>query len=146
MISGGKIKDILLKVVKSDPIFGAFPEIKKNKHRPVTKETVKERIVIVLPGGTDNGPLERSYPRICIYIPDVEITDTDKTKYDTPDEGRLTELENHCQSKFSSLIYGEFGDERYFYKLEDIVTEEDSETWSHFLNVRLKFEVVNTKL
>ena len=146
MISGGEIKNILLAVVKDDPLLGMIPEIVKDKHDPVKEGQVKERVVVVIPGGVDNGQFLRSFPRICIYVPDVKWGKTDKTKHYRPDTGRLTALESHCFTKFRSSIYGKYNDEVYLYGIDTITTEEDPETWSHFLNVRLRFEVVKTKL
>lgn len=146
MISVSTIKDILIRDVKSNPVFGAISEIVKDKHAPVIENNVPERIVIVVPGGADNGQLSRSYPRICIYIPYIKFISEDGSSYYRPDSKRITELEKECVNAFRSMIYGRSGDEVYVYKLEDIVIEEDDETFSNFLNVRLKFEVVNTKL
>lgn len=146
MISVSEIKNIIIGDVRSNPTFGEISEIVKDKHSPVKEGSVPERIVIVVPGGVDNGQLSRSYPRVCIYVPFMRFTKSDGTSYYRPDSSRIAELENECVRAFRSIVYGEFGEERYVYKLEDIVIEEDEETFSNFLNVRLKFEVVNTKL
>lgn len=146
MISVSDIKDILIRDVKANAVFGSISEIVKDKHAPVIEGSVNERIVVVIPGGVDNGQLSRSYPRICIYVPFVSFTSKDKTKYYRPDNARITELERECVKTFRSMIYGVFGDETYVYKIEEITIEDDDETFSNFLNVRLKFEVVNTKL
>jgi hypothetical protein len=145
MISTGDIKNILLRDVKADPVFGMIAEIEKDEHAPVTETGVAERIVVVLPGGMDSGPMSRSFPRICIYIPDDKISKDGRTYY-KPRGKRLNALENECLRAFRSGVYGTYGEEVYIYKLEDIVQESDPATWSHFLNVRLRFEVVNTKL
>lgn len=146
MISGGNIKNILVKDMKENPVFGDISEIVKDNHAPVYEGNVKERIVIVLPGGVDNGQLSRSFPRICIYVPYVSFVNPDKTKYNRPDNARLTILEDECMQVFRSEVYGEFEGEVYIYKMEDITQEDDPDTWSNFLNVRIRFEVVNTKL
>jgi len=146
MISVSEIKDILIRDIKLNPVFGEISEIVKDKHAPVRENDVPERIVIVVPGGADNGQLSRSYPRICIYVPYISFTKEDGLTYSRPDGARITELENECIRAFRSTVYGKSGIETYIYKLEDIVIEEDGETFSNFLNVRLKFEVVNTKL
>jgi hypothetical protein len=146
MISTGNIKNILLRDVKANPVLGLIPEIVKDTHAPVTEGSATERIVIVVPGGADNGQFERAYSRVCIYIPDVKFTKGDGPKYYVPNNGRLTELENACIAMFRSGIYGKSGEEVYIYKLDTITQESDPETWSSFLNVRIKFEVVNTKL
>lgn len=146
MISVSDIKDILIKDVKPMPVLGDISEIVKDKHAPVIEGNVSERIVVVVPGGADNGQLSRSYPRICIYVPFVKFTKEDGAMYYRPNSKRITELENECIRGFRGILYGKFNEKSYVYKLEDIVIEEDEETFSNFLNVRLKFEVVNTKL
>lgn len=146
MISASDIKDILIGAVKSNAVFGTISEIVKDMHSPVEEGKVHERVVVVVPGGADNGQLSRSYPRICIYVPYIKFTSESGMKYYLPDNARITELERECVDMFRGLMYGKFGDKSFVYKLEDIVIESDEETFSNFLNVRLKFEVVNTKL
>jgi hypothetical protein len=146
MLALGDIKNILVRAVKSNAILGAIPEIKKGKHEPVVEGRVHERIVIVIPGGSNNGQFQRCYPRICIYVPYQTVRKGNKTKYYAPNDVRLTELENVCIGMFRSGVYGVNGAEAYIYRLDELVQEDDPETWSDFLNVRLKFEVINTKL
>ncbi|MDR3142698.1 MAG: hypothetical protein LBU37_13380 [Tannerellaceae bacterium] len=146
MISTGDIKNILLRDVKANPALGMIAEIEKDGHAPVTETSVAERIVIVLPGGMDNGPISRAFPRICVYVPDDKINRPKGSRYYKPGGKRLNQLENECIRAFRSGVYGTYGEEVYTYKLEDIVQESDPDTWSHFLNVRLRFEAVNTKL
>jgi hypothetical protein len=146
MLAPGDIKNILVRAVKSNAMLGAIPEIKKDRHAPVVEGNVHERIVIVIPGGSDNGQFQRCYPRICIYVPYLTVSKGDKTKYYAPDGVRLTELENVCIGMFRSGVYGTHGAEAYIYRLDELIQEDDPETWSNYLNVRLKFEVVNTKL
>lgn len=146
MISGSSIKNILIEFIKNDPVLSVFPEIVKDVHKPVKEDNVKERIVVVLPGGVDNGQLSRSYPRICLYVPDVKFKNQDKSVYYRPDNKRLTELEDYCIELFRSGIYGKIDERVYIFNYEDILMESDPDTWSHFLNIRLKFHTVNTKL
>ena len=144
MLSEDDIKTVLYKVVMSDPVLSLIPEIEKDRHSPVEEGNVAERIVIVLPGGVDNGQFSRSFPRICIYVPYIEYVKADNTKYYKPNNKKLSEYGNYCIDKFRS---GEYVKEHCcIYKLDTITTEDDPETWSSVLNVRLRFEVVNTKL
>lgn len=144
MMSVSQIKDVLIRDVRANTVFGKIAEIVKDKHAPVSEGSVPERIVIVIPGGVDNGQLSRSYPRVCIYVPYVKFSD--KTIYYRPNSLRITELEKECVNAFRSGTFGVVGDDNYIYKIEDIVIEDDPDTFSNFLNVRLKFENVNTKL
>jgi hypothetical protein len=145
MIPNDDIKTILLNDVKANAVFASTGEIVKNEHSPVTEGDVNERIVIVLPGGCDNGQMQRSYPRVCIYVPKTKCVKKGITYY-RESGGRIKELERECINMFRSGVYGETDGESYIYKLEEMTTEDDPETWSNFLNVKLKFEVVNTKL
>ena len=144
MLSEGDIKSVLYKVVMNDPILSLIPEIEIDNHSPVKEGAVTERIVVVLPGGIDNGQFSRSFPRICIYVPYINYVNDSNMEYYTPNGKRLTELQNHCIAKFRS---GEYVQEHYcLYRLDTITTEDDPETWSSIINVRLRFETVNTKL
>ncbi|MDR2138548.1 MAG: hypothetical protein LBP50_03240 [Tannerella sp.] len=146
MLTIGEIKNVLIRRVKADAVLGAIPEIVKDVHAPVTEGSVGERIVIVVPGGADNGQFQRCYPRVCVYVPYRTNVRGDGTKYYAPDHARLTALGNVCIELFRSGTCVTDGAERCLYKMEDMTEEDDPETWSNFLNVRLRFEVINTKL
>ncbi|MDR0573855.1 MAG: hypothetical protein LBG96_07500 [Tannerella sp.] len=146
MMTLDEIKDVLISAVRSDAVLGAIPEITKDRHAPVKEGSVAERIVIVIPGGSGNGAFQRCHPRICVYVPYQRVRKADKTGYYAPDAGRLRELEIACIGMFRSSTYVVCGQESCLYRLDGITEEDDSETWSNFLNVRLNFEVVNTKL
>jgi len=141
MITEEDIKNILLLDAKNDPVLGLIPEIVKDEHAPVVKDKVKERIVIVLPGGTDNGQLSRSFPRMCIYVPCIKEGDMYLTN-----GIRQKALQQHCISKYRSSVYVEHEGNVCLYAIDTITTEHDPETWSNIINVRFRFETVNTKL
>ena len=144
MLSEGEIKSLLYKVIMNDPVLSLIPEIEIDKHAPVKEGAVTERIVVVLPGGIDNGQLSRSFPRICIYVPYINYVKDSNMEYYTPNRKRLTALQNHCIGKFRS---GEYVKEHCcLYELDTVTTEDEPDTWSSIVNVRLRFEVVNTKL
>jgi hypothetical protein len=145
MITTGDIKNILLKAVKANPVLGAVPEIVKDKHKPVTEDTVAERIVIVA-NASDNEDWQNGYYRICVYVPDLKKGYGKNQIYKIPDAQRLNELEHVCKEMFYRTTLTYIDEETVYYKQVDIVTEEDSETWSHFLNVRLKVTNSNFKL
>jgi hypothetical protein len=146
MISSGDIATILYWDVKAHPVLGLIPEIAKDVHEPVEEGSVKERIVIVIPGGVDNEQVARAFPRICIYVPDIQRTASNGSKYYTKDSQRLTELERECINAYRSSVYGKLSEDAYTYVFDTVTQERDHETWSSFLNVRLRFEIVNTKL
>lgn len=140
MIASNDIKTILYKAVKANAELGAFPEIAKDKHKAVTEQTVKERIVVIV-NATDNSDWQGTYGRICVYVPKQKING----EY-FPNTSRLTELEKICIDLFYKRTFVEFEGKTIYYRLEDIVQEDDPETWSNFLNVRLKVTNQNFKL
>ena len=140
MIASNDIKTILFKAVKANPVLGIFPEISKDKHKAVTEQTVKERIVVIV-NATDNSDWQQSYARICVYVPKTKLGG----EY-FPNTSRLTELERICTQLFFKRTFAEFEGQTLYYRLEDIVQEDDPNTWSDFLNVRLKVTNQNFKL
>lgn len=144
MITTGDIKNILIKAVKANPVLGTVPEIVKDKHKPVTEDTVAERIVIVA-NASDNEDWQKGYYRICVYVPDIKKSYGKNQIYKIPDAQRLNELERTCKEMFYRTTLTYVDEETVYYKQVDIVTEEDPETWSHFLNVRLKVTNSNFK-
>ena len=140
MIATNDIKTILLKAVKANSTLGAIPEIVKDKHADVTEQAVKERIVILV-NATDNSDWQGTYARICVYVPKNKINGTFY-----PNTSRLTTLERVCVDLFYKRTFVEFEGEALYYRLEDIIQEADPETWSDFLNVRLKVTNQNFKL
>lgn len=145
MIATGDIKNILLQDVKANPVLGAIPEIVKDKHKPVAEDTVAERIVIVA-NASDNEDWQKGYYRVCVYIPDIKKKISSTQFYKIPDAVRLTELERKCNEMYFRKTFHEINGETLYYQLVDIIQEEDPETWSHFLNVRLKVTNSNFKL
>lgn len=144
MITTGDIKTILLKAVKANPVLGQISEIVRDKHRPVTEADVAERIVIVA-NASDNEDWQKGYYRVCVYVPGIKKSYGKNQTYKIPDAQRLNELEHVCKEMFYRTTLTHFNNETVYYKLVDIVTEEDPETWSHFLNVRLKVTNSNFK-
>lgn len=145
MISTNDIKNILIKAVKANPILGIIPEIVKDKHMPVTEEDVKERIVVVV-NASDNSDWQQTYARVCVYVPMIKDVYADGKSYLIPNAPRLNILEKECENMFFRRTVIEHEGKTLYYRLEDIIQEEDPETWSHFLNVRLKVTNQNFKL
>lgn len=138
MISTNDIKTILLNAVKANATLNAIPEIKKDKHKPVTETTVKERIVIVV-NATGNTGWQKTYARILIYVPDVVWAGEN---YKAPNTARLTALERICSTLWTDRTFAAQDGETVYYNIESMSQEPDPETWSHFLNVRIK--IINT--
>lgn len=145
MTTINELKDILLSAVKQTGL-SSNGEIRKNMHLPVTKDNNRERIVIVS-NATDNGGWQKAYLRICVYIPDLTEPDANSnTTHAEPNVLRLKALETIAFNAFSKSTYGKSSTgDSYLYKIEDSNEEADPETWSHFLNIRIKFEILNLK-
>jgi len=146
MIGLDDIKNILISDLRANNVFNSISNITKDVHDPILRNNVIERIVIVIPGGADNGQFERSYPRVCIYIPKIINHTSSNINYHVMNAIRINALENECLNTFRSVVYGTFGNEVYLYKLNEITIENDEETFSNCINCQLKFEVVNTRL
>jgi len=141
MITTNDIKSILLNEVKSNFSFSGII-VTKDVHAPVTEENNFERIVIVLPGGTSNGVLSVSLPRICFYVPDILDTGINGAYY-RPNTGRLSELEQFCINSYKCGKSGAYNGWTFYYSIENITQDPDPETWSHFINMQLIFKVVS---
>lgn len=143
MLSVNDIQDIL--ITKVEALYPNIP-IYKDVHPPVTQEKVGERIVIVMPGGIDNGGLSRSSPRICIYVPYIKSSAGGNAVYYRPNNPRFSSIESIVTGAFRSVIFGVAGIDSYYYKLDTITIEDDSATFSNFVNIKLNFNTINTLL
>lgn len=142
MIATNDIKTILIDNVKSNAVLGLIPEIEKDQHLPVKEGSVKERIVVIV-NATDNSDWQQTYARVCVYVPKKYLNDLGSYM---PNTSRLRTLERVCTELFYKRTFVEFEGKTLYYRLEDIVQEDDPETWSNFLNVRLKVTNQNFKL
>ena len=113
-------------------------------HLPVSEASNRERVVIVS-NASDNAPWQKAYLRICVYVPDLREPDKAGviTTHCEPDTLRLKELESITASAFSKATYGRYSGHDYTFRIEDINEESDPTTWSHLLNVRIKFTILN---
>ena len=67
----GIIETIIYKHVKSNSIFGAFPEIEKGDLAPVTEQNNHDRISIRC-NASDNTDWQHSFAYVYIYVPNVK--------------------------------------------------------------------------
>lgn len=109
----------------------------KDVHPPVTKETVKEMVVVNVISKSD-APWSKGYANINIFVP------YQKVAYAAPNTKRLGELEALAEPLFRN-VYGKKTDE-YLITLDSIRTEEDADIFSYYINVRVKFQISNFKL
>lgn len=142
MITLSDIKTILYK--EAVIALGDQMMITKDKAAPTLHEP-SERVVVV-GNATDNAdPWQRAYVRLLVFIPDVRSSEDGQTSFLEPDNARLTQVERILVTAFSRSTYGEFGGVGYLFAIEDTGIEEDEPTKSHFLNIRVKFEITNFK-
>lgn len=141
MITTNDIKTILINDLKETSYFSGI-SISKDVHAPVKEDNNFERIVVVLPGGVGNGILSRSLPRICFYIPDL-IDVGENGNYYRPNNGRLNTIESFCVETFKCGKSNSYNGYSYYYQIENLSTESDPETWSHFVNMQLIFKVIS---
>ena len=132
MIAAGDIQTILINKVKASNL--GVDKVTKDKHAPVTKDANFERVVVnVL--ATKKGSWSEGFCNINIFVPDITIRG-----YPEPDNARLTELERKGIAIIGRGFTGSFEGSVYFFALDTSGKEEDSETFSHFINLRLTFQ------
>lgn len=136
MMSTEDIKDLLYRKLKE--VYYGIP-VYKDRHPPNKKGKVPERIVVHM-GTMSNTPWSMGYANINILVPCLE-----SMGYKTPNNTRLNELQQIAERNFLSC-YFEYGGNRGKYSIEDLSTEEDPDTDSYFVNVRLFIKVANFKM
>ena len=136
MMTPEDIKDFLYMKAKE-----IFPDIEafKDEHRPYKKGKVQERIVVTS-SDMSNTPWSKGFAYFKIFIP------YDKTvNYNAPYSERLKQVQRIAEKKLFNA-YFEYDGHKGTYKINTISTEEDPETESYYVNVRLYFKVANFKL
>ena len=132
MIAAGDIKTILFNKVVAGNL-GAG-KVTKDVHAPVTKAANCERVVVnVLT--SKRGSWSEGFANINIFVPDTNIRG-----YDEPNNVRLTELEKKGIALIGEGFTGSLGGRSYAFFLDESKQEEDPETFSHFINLRLTFQ------
>lgn len=127
MIVTGDIATILYK-----KLLGFGIEVYKGGTFPTSKVT-KERIVIIPKRQSSSKYWKKGFVEINFLVPDDGRANTK----------RLTELERMANQLEG---YGVSDGTSYRYGVESISQEEDVSLGCHFVNCRILFEVLNTKL
>lgn len=127
MIVTGDIATILYK-----KLLGFGIEVYKGGTFPTSKVT-KERIVIIPKRQSSSKYWKKGFVEINFLVPDDGRANTK----------RLTELERMANQLEG---YGVSDGTSYRYGVESISQEEDTSLGCHFVNCRILFEVLNTKL
>ena len=129
------IKDMLYK--KATAVFPGMP-VYKDKHPTYKKKHVPERIVVNVLGMT-NTPWSKGYANVNIFVPyDSNVN------YPAPNSARMNELQKVAEKEFFKGYFEHEGN-KGTYTIDELSTEEDPETDSFFVNVRLFFKVAHFK-
>lgn len=140
MIATGVIETIIYKHVKSNTIFGAFPEIEKGDLAPVTEQTNHDRISIRC-NASDNTDWQHSFAYVYIYVPDVKANNIYRKN-----DSKLIQYEQEAYKLFKRKTFDTSTGETFYYQLDNIKKEKESETWSHVITVKLRVTNSNFKL
>jgi hypothetical protein len=130
------IKNLLY--MKAKEIFPGI-EVFKDEHRPCKKGKVQERIVVTS-SNMSNTPWSIGFANLNIFIPYDKAVN-----YNAPNNARLNQVQKIAEEKLFNA-YFEYDGHKGTYKINTISTEEDPETESYYVNVRLYFKVANFKL
>lgn len=139
MIATGIIETIIYKKVKSNTIFGAFTEIEKGDLAPVTEENNHDRISIRC-NASDNTDWQHSFAYVYIYVPDIKANNVYRKN-----DAKLNQYEKEADKLFKYKTFDSSTDETFYYQLDSINKEKESETWSHVITVKLRVTNSNFK-
>lgn len=142
MIATGVIETIIYKQIKSNAIFGVFPEIEKGDLASVTEENNHERISIRC-NASDNTDWQHSFAYVYIYVPDKK--DLVNNAY-RKNDAKLNQYEKEADVIFKHKTFDNSTDETFYYQLDSIKKEKEAETWSHVITVKLRVTNSNFKL
>ena len=98
-------------------------------------KVLKERIVVIPKSGVMEAYWEKCYVEVNFCVPDIK----GQANLIRMDELERMALEN---LRYSTGVYD---DTLYRYKKESTSREEDAELGCHYVNIRLLFEIFNTK-
>lgn len=104
--------------------------------KKLTGELKSERIVIHSKSQQPGTYWKKSFVEVNLCVPDLKKGEANTI--------RLNELEKEAQELFDGVT-GHYDRVSYFYSIDSIGTEEDTDLKCHYVNVRLLFEVLNVK-
>ena len=140
MIATGVIETIIYMKVKSNAVFGAFPEIEKGDLGPVTEQTNHDRISVRC-NASDNTDWQHSFAYVYIYVPDVKANNIYRKN-----DVKLNQYEQEADKLFKRKTFDSSTGEIFYYQLDSNKKEKESETWSHVITVKLRVTNSNFKL
>ena len=99
------------------------------------KELSSERVIIRTKSQSPETYWKKGFVEVNLCVPDM---DGDANLI------RLQELERKAQEVLDEVV-GEYDGSNYYYLIDSIGTEADTELRCHYVNVRLLFQVLNVK-
>ena len=99
------------------------------------KELSSERVIIRTKSQSPETYWKKGFVEVNLCVPDM---DCDANLI------RLQELERKAQEVLDEVV-GEYDGSNYYYLIDSIGTEADTELRCHYVNVRLLFQVLNVK-
>lgn len=104
--------------------------------KKLTGELKSERIVIHSKKQQPGTYWKKSFVEVNLCVPDLKRGEANTI--------RLNELEKQAQELFDGVT-GRYDEVSYFYSVDSIGTEENTDLRCHYVNIRLLFEVLNVK-
>lgn len=99
------------------------------------KELSSERVIIRTKSQSPETYWKKGFVEVNLCVPDM---DSDANLI------RLQELERKAQEALDEVV-GEYDGSNYYYLIDSIGIEADTELRCHYVNVRLLFQVLNVK-
>ena len=99
------------------------------------KKLSSERVIIIAKSQSPEAIWKKGFVEVNLCVPDM---DGDANLI------RLQELERKAQEVLDEVV-GEYDGSNYYYLIDSIGTEADTELRCHYVNVRLLFQVLNVK-
>ena len=99
------------------------------------KELSSERVIIRTKSQSPETYWKKGFVEVNLCVPDM---DCDANLI------RLQELERKAQEVLDEVV-GEYDGSNYYYLIDSIGTEADTELRCHYVNVRILFQVLNVK-
>ncbi len=140
-MTGNDVKNILKKYIEQNLNLGGV-KVYKDVHPPIkSRDDNFERIVVNTLGLTNNS-WRMGYANVNWFVPVLNVDG-----YDEPNGKRMGEVERLLDDLFKRSIFKRKDDEEVliFREKEPITQEEDKESFSYFINVKLKIQITNFK-
>lgn len=133
-------EDILTTLYKEVNKWGLGITTYKRVHPPVTLENNFERVVVNTLARKD-GSWSEGFANINIFVPDVSVG-SGNSNYRESNFVRLKALETIAVTKLNRGLVTSVGSQQLCFSVDAVGVEEDPQTYSHFINIRLQFQFI----